>query len=561
MLFSISLYVALAIFCFGVLYKVWNWFRLEIGDACAGISTASRLASSTKAVLGVFTSSRILSFLEFLLLEVLFQRRLWNESKLRWFMHICIYWGFMLLLTMHALEDVVTASLFEEYASTLNPFLFLRNLFGLMVIVGLGIAGYRRARVLGMRITSSYVDYYALAILAVIMVSGILLESIKIVSPDEFYRMVEEYSAVEEGDELDALKAYWVKEFGMVFPDFQLHGKEKLLEAGLEIHESDCAACHSRPQWAFLSYGVSRLLKGVGARGKAGSTAQLLWYIHFLACFIGLAYMPFSKFFHILASPVSLLSKGVRQDKELEPPLKTTRRAMELDACTHCAICTQHCSVWPSFSILRNKFILPSEKLVGLKSLARGNRLSEAELRYLREGAHICTSCYRCTDVCPVGIDLQDLWFCIKEDLAKRDYDSPYIWARETTVREFEKKRKAKEILALGAREYGQDSLLAMDSSDFSACFGCQTCTNVCPVVADFEKPGEVLGLLPHQIMYTLGLELVEQALSSRMPWDCLTCYLCQEQCPQSVPVADVLYGLRNLAYQGLRTNLGNGRG
>jgi heterodisulfide reductase subunit C len=32
------------------------------------------------------------------------------------------------------------------------------------------------------------------------------------------------------------------------------------------------------------------------------------------------------------------------------------------------------------------------------------------------------------------------------------------------------------------------------------------------------------------------------------MLWDCLTCYQCQEHCPQSVKVTDVLYCLKNLS-------------
>ncbi len=34
-----------------------------------------------------------------------------------------------------------------------------------------------------------------------------------------------------------------------------------------------------------------------------GGASNILWYIHFLACFIGLAYLPFSKMFHIISTP------------------------------------------------------------------------------------------------------------------------------------------------------------------------------------------------------------------------------------------------------------------
>jgi heterodisulfide reductase subunit C len=70
----------------------------------------------------------------------------------------------------------------------------------------------------------------------------------------------------------------------------------------------------------------------------------------------------------------------------------------------------------------------------------------------------------------------------------------------------------------------------------------------VCPVVGNYENPGQALGLLPHQIMCSLGLGLVEMATGAGMIWDCLTCYKCQENCPQQVEVCDILYRLKNIA-------------
>ena len=84
----------------------------------------------------------------------------------------------------------------------------------------------------------------------------------------------------------------------------------------------------------------------------------------------------------------------------------------------------------------------------------------------------------------------------------------------------------------------------------FSQCFSCQSCTSVCPVVGNYEQPEENLDLLPHQIMCCLGLGLTAIAGGAGMIWDCLTCYQCQENCPQQVAVCDLLYGLKNLAAQ-----------
>ena len=89
---------------------------------------------------------------------------------------------------------------------------------------------------------------------------------------------------------------------------------------------------------------------------------------------------------------------------------------------------------------------------------------------------------------------------------------------------------------------------LSSQANTYSYCFSCENCSTVCPVVENYENPQEVLDLLPHQIMRSVGLGLTDLALGSKMLWNCLTCYQCQEHCPQGVKVTDVLYELKNLA-------------
>jgi heterodisulfide reductase subunit C len=83
-------------------------------------------------------------------------------------------------------------------------------------------------------------------------------------------------------------------------------------------------------------------------------------------------------------------------------------------------------------------------------------------------------------------------------------------------------------------------------TTSFAYCYACENCSTVCPVVENYENPQETLGLLPHQIMRSLGLGLRDLALGSKMLWNCLTCYQCQEHCPQGVKVTDILYELKN---------------
>ncbi len=552
MVFSLSLYAALIIFGLGLIYRARAWFCQRIEPGEDGPSAGERLAAALKGILATIFSAKILTLLKILILDVILLRRVWRESFGRWLMHMTIFAGFMLLLLMHALDKHITAHLFSDYTSTLNPFLFLRNLFGALVILGLIIAAVRRLRSRDLRRLSGSKDVYAIVILAVIMLSGLFLEGTKIVSATKFEEMVEGYSDLEEEEEIQAVRALWAQKYGVVFEEPPEITAETL-EQGAELNEYNCAPCHSRPQWAFLSYPVVAAISPVALSLTRAQVQDWLWYIHFLACFIGLAYLPFSKFFHVITSPLSLLVSGVTKEAEISPANRATRRALQLDACTRCGTCSLHCSVAPVFKQLKNAAILPSEKLVSLRGLAFDGRLSEAERLALSEANSICTRCYRCTTLCPVGIDLQDLWFGLQDGLERRGQPEAYPWAKQTTRQRAEKILDPARPLQPESDGFRAGLNLSAQASTFAHCFGCQTCTNVCPVVDNYDQAGQSLDLLPHQIMYSLGLGLKQEALAAGMVWDCLTCYQCQENCPQGVKVCDVLYELKNLAVTALK--------
>jgi heterodisulfide reductase subunit C/nitrate reductase gamma subunit len=583
MFFSVALHIALGIFGVGLVYKISTWFRYRVGIDAQGISPSARVSAALRGILLTAFGAEILTLLRVFFLDVILQIRVLREDALRWLMHICIYGGFMLLLLMHALDGLVTSRLFPDYFSTLNPFMFLRDLFGALVVVGLAIALYRRFILKVPRLMSNAMDHYAIIIVAVIMISGIVLEGTKIASYSSYREMVEEYSGLEDEGELRSLEAYWVEKYGVVSPNLTGPFDAETLEQGREFHEMSCVECHSRPQWAFTGYGVTRIMGSAALWFDRAGMPAILWYIHILACLVGLAYLPFSKMFHIVASPVSLLVNAVMDKEKSAPANVATRQAMELDACTHCGTCTLRCSVGIAFEEIHNVNILPSEKIASLKALAADQQLSERELRIIQEGVYLCTNCYRCTVACPVGINLQDLWFTVREallqkgypeflvlsplsfyrglmreDLVNGDYGRPLTRAREAIVAHCDLMMSLDKPLPLTPTDRGfQGGLsLSAQANTFSVCFGCETCTTVCPVVGNYDNPKEVLGLLPHQIMHACGLGVRDLAYGSNMLWDCITCYQCQEQCPQGVCVTDVLYELKNLAINNVKEKL-----
>lgn len=551
MFFTAALYLSLLIALGGVIFRILQWFKIEIGPEAQALSPLKRIAAASKAVLTILFSRRFPLLLKALILDIFLQIKVLREDPMRGIMHLCIFVGFVYLLLMHALDETVTLALFPNYVSTLNPYFFLRNLFGALVLAGIAIAVYRRLTIKGLRRTTNRTDWAAITLLAIIFFSGFLLDSVQIISPSLFNGMVEDYLGSDDPEEIEPLKAYWAQNYGVAFSEFSGHQDSDLIEQGRELHEESCLECHSTPLSAFISYPLSKPLKPAVDFLERFGAPVWLWYIHFMACFIGLAYLPFSRFFHIISSSVSLLVSRAATDPISNPANLATRRALALDACTHCGTCSLYCSVSPILELIPNPDILPSEKLLSITRLTKGKKLEPQKLQLLSAGSFICTGCHRCTDLCPAGIDLQDLWEASKADLVAKGYPGPQLGARQQAA-EKSTQKSPDQILTLTPDNFTLRNQLRLSDQahTFSGCFGCQTCTNVCPVVAVFENPAAELDLSPHQIMHALGLGLKDMVLDSRMIWDCTTCYMCQESCPQGVQITDILYEMKNMAVE-----------
>lgn len=581
MVFRVLLYTALSIFLLGLIYRIYTWFSWKISVPAGDFTLKDRVSAFIRGGIGILFSIKVFTLLKAFLLDVILQRKILKESFTRWLMHIFIYLGFMLLLLMHALGDIVTANIADEYYSTLNPFFLLRDLFGLIVLVGVGMAVYRRAIKKTPRLKTNAMDRYAIIILAIIMFSGFFLEGVKITSHSDFTRMVEDYADTDDEEEIQMLESLWVKEFGLVSPNVSGPFDEDILEQGREIHEMSCLGCHAPARDAFIGYGTAKVIRPFALWLDQVGTVDFFYYIHILACFLGLAYLPFSKMLHVLATPLSLLANAVMDKKRSHPANIATRQILELDACTHCGSCTLYCSAMMAYEAIGNAFILPSEKMRFLKSMSAGKELDKDAFQAIQEGVYLCTNCDRCTVVCPSGINLKDLWLSIRENLIQKGIPEPLILSPFSLVRGLNQEDFPKDDY-LKPQETTRNTLAGsfgelMDPAKhiafplpkdritedqiidptFSYCFGCQNCTTVCPVVGQHEDPQAALGLLPHQIMCCMGLGLDEMASGANMLWDCVTCYQCQEHCPQQVKVADILYDLKHKATVSMERRVG----
>jgi nitrate reductase gamma subunit len=444
MFFQTSLYLALFICLAGWLWRAYLWLSIDIGPESPG-DPGRRCLAAAKGLAAALFSHRSVGFASAFIGNSLLQLHLLKSHPLRWLMHQLFFWGFLLLLLFHAFDETLTLRLFPDYAATRNPFLFLRNLMGLMVLAGILIALGRRRFIPAQKRITAGIDLLPLALLAAIILSGFLAEAAQIVSEPIFDEMVADYYGDDDPQAVAALRAVWAQEYHVVF-DPPAPVSEELLEAGADLNRDSCMACHSRPTAAMASLPLAMLLKPVAPSLNRVRADLYLWHLHYLLCFVGLALLPFTKLRHLVTTPLTLaaragdaaitssaITSSTREssaDASLSAPgrktdpvatrlNRKTRRALALDACTHCGVCSRHCSVAPCADTIANPLILPSEKLLRLRQNLHPRLPDEVPDRF-SEGSFICTECGRCTRLCPSGLDLQDLWRAGKADLIER---------------------------------------------------------------------------------------------------------------------------------------------
>lgn len=543
--FRIALCISLVLCTAGLAWRVAGWFRTRIGPDARGIGAFRRLVAVKLEVLRSLFGRRGGKVLGALVLDALLQRRLFRRAKVRWAAHMLILWGFFGLFLLHALDEIVTAKLFRDYQSTLDPWLFLRNLLGGLVIAGVVVLFIARRFDRGPVATiRSARDRVFVALLALALLTGFLVESAKITSSRAFDRMAAEWAG-DDPDELLALRHFWAAEFGVVFDGLGPPPDPATLDVGRALHVDNCAVCHSPVRTsAFVSYPISRVFAPLAVPLDAGHTDVWLYWIHVAACFLGIVLLPWTRFFHAVADPVSLVLNGAASP-DTPPAVRVSRRALASDACIRCGLCDARCSVAPIARFLGNPLLLPSHKLsiaqtIGTGALVRGPDLDAA--RQAVVGAYACTTCGRCTQRCPVGIDLEDLWDATRADLAASGEPPVPHWIGTRSAVAWA------EALPPSSGVVAGTGPLSSNLATFSRCVQCQTCTNVCPVVAHSLDPSIGVDLTPHKVMNLIRLGMVELALGSRMVRDCATCYQCQQNCPAGVRVTDVICELRACA-------------
>jgi len=297
--------------------------------------------------------------------QVFAQRRTLDETY-PGIMHFTIFWGMLVLAVGTALATVDW-----DFTHLFFGFQFLKgwvyiafelalDILGLLVIVGLGMAIYRRYVTQPSRIRDfpdkslARDDTYVLVMLAFIALSGYLTEGLRIT---------------------------------VTQPDWAV--------------------------WSPIGNAVAAAYLALG--DPTNQTLHLIvWSLHILTAFVILASLPFTKLFHILSVPLNIYFQslepagklpvanmeggmGVKEWKQF-----TWKQLLDFDSCTRCGRCQDVCPAHAS-----GLAFSPRDMMFKLeKNLwAKGNGHSLYSDVISANELWACTTCRACSQVCPAFID------------------------------------------------------------------------------------------------------------------------------------------------------------
>ena len=282
-------------------------------------------------------------------------------------MHFFIFWGFGILflgtLTIALQEDILYPILGKKILQG-NFYLFyslLLDIFGLLALVGVLMALYRRYIKRPRELDNRPSDLAMLSLLLFILITGFIVEGLR----------------------LNALKPLW----------------------GI---------------WEPVGLSFAKVFETLGiVADSQNGLHKVFWWIHLMASMGFIVFLPFSNLFHILSSSLNVFFRSMKPSSVLAPidfqkekdfgvaqiQDFTWKNLLDLDACMRCGRCQENCPAYLSERPLNpKKIILDLRACLNSSSQGRqsprlaGNVISEEEL-------WDCTTCHACNEICPVKVE------------------------------------------------------------------------------------------------------------------------------------------------------------
>ncbi len=292
------------------------------------------------------------------------------KGTFRRFMHLGIFYGFVILTIgtlVIALQDHFGIPLF--YGKKYLMLSLLMDLFGLMATIGIAMAAYKRYIDKPDHEDYTFDDAFLLILVFIILFTGFVLEGLRIYATNDPW--------------------VWYSPVGLFFSAVtQVSGLSLL--AALSVH-------------------------------------TFLWYVHMLLVLGFIAYIPYSKLFHMFASALNIFLKssapigGLSPVRELSKEVRnigvsrledfTKKQLLELDACISCGRCQKGCPPYISGAPLSPQVVIRDLKKHSIKKnslfRSRGKTFNHSIIDSVisKETLWSCTTCGLCEDKCPINIE------------------------------------------------------------------------------------------------------------------------------------------------------------
>ncbi|MCS7182855.1 MAG: heterodisulfide reductase-related iron-sulfur binding cluster [Thermoanaerobaculum sp.] len=322
---------------------------------------------------------------------VLGQRRMFSEP-VAGVMHALIFWGFCVFLLRSVSLVYEGASGGHELPFLVGGFAvvygFTKDVFAVLVLVGVAIAAFRRAVTRPARLEYSADAWFILAMIALLMVTDITMDAPRI-------------AAQAPGE--------W--------------------------------------QGAVVSKGVAAFLGGFSA-GSLEKLYVFSWWLHLGVLFVFANYLPYSKHFHVYLSlpnvllrPLEPAGKLAKMDLEhIEEGSAlgaakvtdfTWKQLLDLYTCTECGRCTVVCP-----TTITGKPLIPRDLTIDLRNhltastalVAKGKigELPDVVGPVINpETVWACTTCRWCEESCPLFISYIDKIVEMRRHLVLEKADFP----------------------------------------------------------------------------------------------------------------------------------------
>ena len=343
--------IAVAIWAFSInrRYKLW---RLGKPDDC------------TKEI-----GKRIPVFIRTTVVDFLAHRRFLRDPY-PGIMHFIMFWGWVILLLASAVDAVTYYSGLHITGTPYLWFSLISDIGGLLVLIGIIMAAYRRYILKPQRLNTLLDDAIGMALIGAILITGFMVEGLR--------------------------------------------------QAATEIS--------THPDWAVWSPVGLVFAKAFAGMSQASFSFwhRFLWWFHAVLTmgFFVYAALVFSKLQHMVVSPLNVFFRSLGPVGSPAPmdientetfgagAIKdfTWKQLLDLDACTNCGRCQDACPAWATGKPLSPRKVVQDLKVHMLKAADNQANPSDSAPGLVGEAPNeaeiwACTTCGACQETCPVYVE------------------------------------------------------------------------------------------------------------------------------------------------------------